>query len=212
VCFIPTRGITAVNSFSTIALLIIALCLVSGCSHAKHPVHHALTQVHIQSTIKDSRRPSGQLLWENFQLADDDHLGASYAGEVWNRVGGSLGSAGAKGNWLPCAGRLSYALDRSGQKIPAISHVTYRNSDGYHYILRASDMRKYLRKKWGKPDYAAFGVSNCVPYSPSFLNSIKLGDGVAVFATNGHVGIIKAGYDDPMLAAQGVADIWKLPS
>ena len=134
-----------------------------------------------------------------------------YARQVWTHVGGSLGAEGYAGNWLPCAGRLSYALDRTGAPIPRIGHVTTRNSDGLHYILRARDMHKYLRHIWGSPDYSNFGVYGCVPDSPAFLNSLGIGNGVAVFATAGHVGVIRAGYSDPQLPVQGVADIWKLP-
>lgn len=201
--------VMAASKVIVFALLsLFAACLSFGCHHVAPPSHIASK---VMSHSK-SNRPDGADFWAQFELSDDDHLGAGYPREVWNRVGGSLGSAGAKGNWLPCAGRLSYALDHSGQPVPAISHVTYRNSDGLHYILRASDMRKYLHRRWGKPDFAGFGVYKCVPYSPQFLNSLHLGNSVAIFATNGHVGVIKAGYDDPLLPTQGAADIWILPS
>lgn len=50
-----------------------------------------------------------------------------------------------------CAARLSYALNKSGIKIPYIPGETRLGVDGNNYFMFAKDMGAWFRQKWGPP-------------------------------------------------------------
>ena len=50
-----------------------------------------------------------------------------------------------------CAARLSYALNKSGIKIPSLSGLTRKGTDGNNYFMFAKDMGAWFQQKWGVP-------------------------------------------------------------
>jgi hypothetical protein len=117
----------------------------------------------------------------------DYHVGQNLP-HVWNTIGGWIGKEGNDRTWLPCAAELSYGLNQSGDPVQKFTHGSNRNTDGTRYIVSARQMRKYLWSHWGRPDYPNHGVFMVDPSSSDFLNGLRLGNGTAVFATDGHVG------------------------
>jgi hypothetical protein len=176
------------------------------------PGRRTVTVSAVFANVRSAGRPAGDALWQWYRpVSYADHNSGPGLQEAWQTIGGTLGQEGGSKSWLPCAAELSYALDRSGAAIPPVSGASNRNSDGKRYIISARQMRRYLWSRWGRPDHASYPVAGCAPDSPAFLGALHVGAGVAVFATDNHVGVVRAGYADPILPYLGVADIWVLP-
>ena len=70
--------------------------------------------------------------------------------EFYQSLGGEIAQKAKNGNWEnACAARLSYAMNKSGLKIPCIKGITLKDKFGKNYFTLASDMIKYFNKIWG---------------------------------------------------------------
>jgi hypothetical protein len=67
-------------------------------------------------------------------------------------------------------------------------------------------MREHLKNHWGDPDH----VVNTEDELDNVVDSLKPGE-CAVFATTGHVGTLKKGYQDPYVRGSLPVDVWVLP-
>jgi hypothetical protein len=155
------------------------------------------------------------------------------AKNVWERVGGSLGTWGARNSAAggdvenTCATRVSFAFSYSGDEIdgskrsidpggfrfnheaPAYNRVP---GDDKWYVIRASTMDKYLRNVWGRPGYVV-NTPKDLANAMSHLNAQS--QQIAIFATpragSGHSGVLKNGYQDPYVTSELPVDVWLLP-
>ena len=195
------------------ALLLIGV-EVSGCHEAAklsiHPAAPAPDYSHYGYGLVG---PSGSVFWKYYSevsYAQYPDNGAHNLQLVADRIGAST----RFGSWIAtrpnCAARLSFALDRSGLQIEGPSPPVWHNEDKNNYIAGAAVMMNFLVKKLGKPAQKT-GSYRIDPSSTAFLNSIRLGDGVAIFASGGHVGVLRRGYTDPYFGNQGCVYIWRLP-
>jgi hypothetical protein len=101
-----------------------------------------------------------------------------------------------------CAARLSVALIDAGHGIPSGG---YLDSQGRRWMASARATRRALNGMWGAPD-RTLTTSEEVDEAVRGLASGQ----VAVFAGQGHVGILKPGYRDPYVHAYVPVDIWVL--
>jgi len=191
----------------------VGLAAVAGLAYrAAGRVEGAVQNVAALRDVPRAGRPDGRALWTYYApVCYADHNSGAGLQAAWRSIGGSVGAEGGRQQWLPCAAELSYALDRAGAPIPPVRGASNRNSDGRRYILSARLMRRYLRSRWGRPDLPGYDVQGCQPSSAAFLHALGLGDRLAVFASDSHVGVIKTGYSDPYLPYLATADIWILP-
>lgn len=175
-----------------------------------------------------SNRPSSTTFWDKYP--NFDWYGPK---NVWEKVGGSLGTWGARNSGAggdyenTCATRVSYALNYSGAEIPAsarsvdpggfkqnLATPAYNGLQGdmKWYIIRASTLDKYLRSIWGKPGYI---VRTAKDYQNTMSHLDAQHQQIAVFATSrsgsGHSGVIKKGYQDPYILTELPVDVWLLP-
>jgi hypothetical protein len=152
---------------------------------------------------------------------------------VWERVGGSLGTWGARNSAAggdyenSCATRVSYALNYSAAEIPAsarsIDPGGFRQNlekpafngnpgDKKWYIVRANTLDQYVRSVWGKPGYV---VKTAKDYQDTMSHLDAQHQQIGVFATprngSGHSGVIKNGYQDPYILTELPVDVWLLP-
>lgn len=51
-----------------------------------------------------------------------------------------------------CAARMSYALNRSGIKLPSSGGYSLKGSDGFRYWMRVKELKAYLNKRFKAPD------------------------------------------------------------
>ena len=79
-----------------------------------------------------------------------------------------------------CAAKLSYALNNSGFPIPAGTKGAYLGADNQYYIIKASDMEKYLNKVFtGHKVSSVMKVKNAIisqklPSSPTVSGHIDV--------------------------------------
>ncbi|HZJ97105.1 MAG TPA: type VI secretion system amidase effector protein Tae4 [Oligella sp.] len=76
-----------------------------------------------------------------------------------------------------CAVRLSYILNESGLKVPAIPGKTVSGSDGSQYFFRVRDLNEFLILSLGKPEVVSGDVR-----SPAGLKGRK---GIVLFDISG---------------------------
>lgn len=76
-----------------------------------------------------------------------------------------------------CAVRLSYILNESGLKVPAIPGKTVSGSDGSQYFYRVRDLNEFLILSLGKPEVVSGDVR-----SPAGLKGRK---GIVLFDISG---------------------------
>lgn len=108
-----------------------------------------------------------------------------------------------KNGWVnTCAARLSVALIDAGHGIPSGG---YLDSKGRRWMASARSTRKALAQMWGSPD-ETLTTSEQVDDTVKDLASGQ----VAVFAGQGHVGILKPGYSDPYVHGYVPVDVWIL--
>jgi hypothetical protein len=96
-----------------------------------------------------------------------------------------------------CATRMSYALNRSGLKLPkAPNNGSIKGEDGMNYWLRVAQLRKKLETHLGKPDHELKHpkinrisetqlVEQRIHRSRDFLDQIKIKKGIVVFEVTG---------------------------
>jgi len=68
-------------------------------------------------------------------------------------------------------------------------------------------MREYLKNSWGNADKVAKSPQDL----KDIVNSLKPRE-CAVFATTGHTGVLKSGYQDPQVERYLPVDVWVLPA
>ncbi|WP_052354031.1 type VI secretion system amidase effector protein Tae4 [Flectobacillus major] len=114
------------------------------------------------------------------------------AKDVFKKVGGEVYEAtGGEGN--ACATRVSYALNRSGVKIPKMS-FTLKGKDGNNYIVNAAKLNGWLIKVFGNPD-----MSLTDPTFPMMGNGLNQGLYVMLpqsydsFGASGHATLFLGG-------------------
>ena len=109
----------------------------TGTETAAHTHHHR--------TPHPPSRPS----WQRFKAAYPDY--STESATVKQRIGGSVNTSDV-GN--TCAVRMSRGLNYSGVPLPPnFPGLTKRGADGKRYALRVADMRIWLPKALGKPDF-----------------------------------------------------------
>lgn len=62
-----------------------------------------------------------------------------------------------------CAARMSYALNRSGIKLPSTGGYSLKGDDGFRYWMRVKELKAYMAKRFGTPD---------ISYSPNPVKQI----------------------------------------
>jgi hypothetical protein len=91
-----------------------------------------------------------------FSKIQANYLGDNYtSAEIYRLIGGKVYL-----NYLSdpqkyansCALRISYALNKSGYKIPFMKGKVGSGSDGNWYIYRVSDLAEYMTNTYGAPD------------------------------------------------------------
>jgi hypothetical protein len=71
---------------------------------------------------------------------------------VYSDIGGEpLAIMNSSGNTNACALRISYALNKSGIKIPN-RNGTFKGADGKYYFLSAEKLLNWMTVRFGKPD------------------------------------------------------------
>jgi hypothetical protein len=155
-------------------------------------------------------RPPCASFWPAYPNYDD------YAQpDVWKKIGGNVGAKyGPDSN--SCAARLSCGLNDGGDPIPRGTPAASRNfpdkkyenkpGDNKYYIVSARAMKEHLTKSWGRPDRVAKTAEDL----KDIVKNLKPGE-CAVFATTGHVGVLKDGYQDPHVGGMLPVDVWILP-
>lgn len=134
--------------------------------------------------------------------------------DVWKKIGGNVGKKyGPDSN--SCAARMSCGLNDGGAPIPRGTSGASRNfpdqkyegkpGDNKYYIVSAQMMREYLKDSLGNPDRIARNAEDL----KDIVNTMKPGE-CAVFAMNGHVGVLKPGYQDPFVETHLPVDVWVL--
>lgn len=148
--------------------------------------------------------------------------------EVYDDIGKSVSAVGSKIggkvdyniNVVPvgkgrfenaCAIRLSYVLNKNGNKIPYINGQTVSGKEGNWYIYKVKTLIKYLKKIYGEPD-VTFKNPNEV-----LLSKHK---GILVFKVNewrdatGHATIWDGAHcsDKCYFPISQRAYLWKLPN
>lgn len=101
-----------------------------------------------------------------------------------------------------CAARLSVALIDAGHGIPSKG---YLDSKGRRWMASARSTRAALKGMWGPPDRTLTTTEEV----DETLKGLASGQ-VAVFAGQGHVGILKPGYRDPHVRSNVPVDVWIL--
>lgn len=187
--------------------------------------------VYINTDINRSIIPNSEDFWDFY------HYYPQTTSSTWRQVGGTLLLAHLrdllklrqKRNYYDsCALRVSIALHYV-QPIPAGTPGANRNmdatmnrgesladEDGYmftkrikanirgRFILSSTLMTNYLTKIWGVGESISSDVELL-----KFENS--LGDKeIGVFATTGHTGVIKKGYQDPYIKGYLPVNAWRL--
>jgi RHS repeat-associated protein len=158
-------------------------------------------------------RPTCNTFWPAYPRYGPN--GTSQA-DVWKKIGGNVGKAyGPDSN--SCAARMSCGLNNGGAPIPRGTPGASRNfsdqkyegkaGDDKYYIVSAQMMREHLKDKWGNPDKVAKTPQDL----KDIVNGLKPGE-CAVFATTGHVGVLKPGYQDPYVDGLLPVDVWVLPA
>jgi RHS repeat-associated protein len=200
----PVNGIDLSGEFTVVEVLVaivIVAILVAGCGK---PPAAARRRTY-------PGRPISTNFWAAYANVSYDTVPPEDAVRVWQLVGGNLGAWGATRDsnghvQESCATRLSYALNAVGDGIPSIPNgVTWRNSDGRRYIIRAGDMHGYLTSIWQQAD----GSSASNDDVRQIESQLAPGQ-CAIFATRtspGHSGVIRRGYHDPYVGGF-VVDYW----
>ena len=154
-----------------------------------------------------STRPDSAKFWTAY-LDYDGHTTAA----VWETIGGNIGKAyGPSSN--SCAARVSYGLNYSGAELEVFvaASVNFKDQeyngkkgDGKRYIVSAEQMGNYLTLKWGAADHEVKTKEEL----KKFVDG--LGAKCAIFATTGHTGVLKKGYDDPVVEGFLPVKVWIL--
>lgn len=157
-----------------------------------------------------ARRPSSTAFWAAYL-----RYGVYDTSKVWSTIGGGIGKKyGPAEN--SCAARVSYGLNYGGAPISvfAAASMNYADhiyegkaGDNMRYIVSAEQMKKYLNHAWGAPEYE--------PKSVAELDKILRDhdpNTCAIFATKGHTGALKAGYQDPYVTGYLPVQVWILSS
>jgi RHS repeat-associated protein len=140
---------------------------------------------------------------EEFWKAYPDY--SKSAAEFWRTLGGFMGEI--DGKTPSCAARISKALNNSGEAIKNTPGIqTNKNTDGKRYIWSAIELRKYLRKKWGKPDLVI-----STPEEADELRKKLKPNQIAVGCGRGHAGVIKDGYTADRYMPELDTLVWILP-
>lgn len=102
-----------------------------------------------------------------------------------------------------CAARLTVALIDAGH---GIQSGGWLDSQGRRWMASARATRASLKRMWGPPDDTLTTDKEV----DQAIDNLESGQ-VAVFAGQGHVGILKQGYQDPYVRAYVPVDVWILP-
>lgn len=62
-----------------------------------------------------------------------------------------------------CAARMSYALNRSGIKLPSTGGYSLKGEDGFRYWMRVKELKDYMSKRFSNPD---------ISYNPKQIQNI----------------------------------------
>jgi hypothetical protein len=93
-------------------------------------------------------------LSQNYPLPSNYPTSSTSPGQtsIWNLIGGKVAQNGNNGFFRnSCAVRMSYALNRSGSKIPYIPGKTVSGANGDWYLFRVADLQNYLNNILGPP-------------------------------------------------------------
>lgn len=97
---------------------------------------------------------------------------------IGGNVAKNINNPDPKQRWSnTCAVRMSYILNQSGVKIPAIRGKTVSGGDGNQYFFRVRNLIDYLKGTWGLP--------TVVKYPPSNGGELKGKKGVVLFEISG---------------------------
>ncbi len=100
-------------------------------------------------------RPSFQMMRHQFQIIYGDGKIASVGDKIGGKVQENIemGLKDPKAGFKnACAIRMSYSLNNSGFSIPSGTWKTVSGSDKKQYIYRVSDLIKFLKQRFGRPD------------------------------------------------------------
>jgi hypothetical protein len=96
-----------------------------------------------------------------------------------------------------CAARMSYALNRSGIKLPKNGGGTWLGKDGFYYWIRVRELKQFLRNRFKNPDFEYTPQRISVPFTneqlrnrtigirQNILNKIQGKHGIIVFDVDG---------------------------
>ncbi len=106
--------------------------------------------------------------------------------DLFRAIGGELSAMADYPALHDCATRLSYALNQAGFKIPNQKGVTFKGKNGDNYVIKASEMYKYLRRRLGEPTVlittGTSGIKTALFFQTGFNN------------VSGHVDVIYKGH------------------
>ena len=108
--------------------------------------------------------------------------------DLFRAIGGELSVMADYPALHDCAMRLSYALNQAGFKIPSQKGVTFKGKNGDNYIIKASEMSKYLRKCFGEPTVLITTGINDIKTALYFQTGFKNVSGHVDVIYNGNVG------------------------
>ena len=99
--------------------------------------------------VNDGTRPKRP----SFSKAIDAFAKVQQIEQLKEVAGGKLKQNFDSGSFInACASRISFVLQQSGFKIPAIPGQTVSGQNGEQYIFRLTTLEKFMRKTFGPPD------------------------------------------------------------
>lgn len=142
-------------------------------------------------------RPASSTIDAAYSAVDYGHSAEDFLAGTDRRIRETF----AKNGWVnTCAARLTHALNEAGHGIPSGG---YYDSQKRRWMASARATRRILRTMWGAPDH----TPTSEPQLDAVIDGLASGQ-VAVFAGQGHVGMLKAGYADPYVRAYLPVDVW----
>lgn len=125
-------------------------------------------------------RPTFASAWTAaLKIYDPINIGKKVAETIGGNVSLNINSDDFSARWSnTCAVRISYILNETGFKIPAIRTKTVSGGDGRKYFFRVRDVIEFLKMRWGEPDKQ-------VQYPPAGGGELANSKGLVLFEVSG---------------------------
>ncbi|QHM73365.1 type VI secretion system amidase effector protein Tae4 [Mixta intestinalis] len=124
-------------------------------------------------------RPTFSAAWSAaLRIYHPSNSAAKVAETIGGYVKVNINNPDAKKRWTnTCAVRMSYILNYSGMRIPALRGQTVTGGDKRQYFFRVNDLIQFLKYKWGAPEI--------VSYPPADAGKLSGRQGVILFQVTG---------------------------